>query len=143
VQLNDMLAYKVAMLASDLSDSLAKEYATYQLTMPEWRIVATLGACQEDAQQPYMMTAKAIAAATRLDKVQVSRALDRLVNKGAVLKRMCKEDKRASLIALSSEGVAMYEQITPRVVAWQNRQLKNITDDEYRVFLKVIDALSP
>ena len=85
VQLNDMLAYKVAMLASDLSDSLAREYATYQLTMPEWRIVATLGACQEDAQQPYM-TAKAIAAATRLDKVQVSRALDRLVNKGAVLK---------------------------------------------------------
>ena len=142
MQLNDMLAYKVAMLASNLSDSLAKEYATYQLTMPEWRIVATLGACQKDAQQPYM-TAKAIAAATRLDKVQVSRALDRLVNKGAVLKCMCEEDKRASLIALSSEGVAMYEQITPRVVAWQNRQLKNITDDEYRVFLKVIDALSP
>ena len=30
MQLEDMLAYKVAMLASDLSESLSKEYAEYK-----------------------------------------------------------------------------------------------------------------
>ena len=30
MQLEDMLAYKVAMLASDLSESLSKEYSEYK-----------------------------------------------------------------------------------------------------------------
>ena len=49
MQLEDMLAYKVAMLASDLSESLSKEYASYQLSMPQWRILATLGALHENS----------------------------------------------------------------------------------------------
>lgn len=142
VQLNDMLAYKVAMLASDLSGSLAREYEAYQLTMPEWRVMATLGACLEGSQSKYK-TAKEIAHATRLDKVQVSRAIERLNKNGVVIKRLSKKDKRSSLIALSKDGKAMYEQIIPRVVEWQNKRLENITDDEYRVFLKVIEALTP
>ncbi len=142
MQLNDMLAYKVAMLASDLSSSLAKEYEAYELTMPEWRILATLGASLEHSQQHYK-TAKDIAWATRLDKVQVSRALERLLKKNAVIKQTSPKDKRASLIALSQEGNAMYQKIIPRVIEWQKRRLQNITDDEYCVFLKVIDALTP
>lgn len=142
MQLNDMLAYKVAMLASDLSSSLAKEYEAYELTMPEWRILATLGASLEHSQQ-HSKTAKDIAWATRLDKVQVSRALERLLKKNAVIKQTSPKDKRASLIALSQEGNAMYQKVIPRVIEWQKRCLQNITDDEYRVFLKVIDALTP
>jgi len=142
VQLNDMLAYKVAMLASDLSGSLAREYEAYQLTMPEWRVMATLGACLEDSQNQYK-TAKEIAHATRLDKVQVSRAIERLLKNGVITKRLSQKDKRSSLIALSKDGKAMYGQIIPRVVEWQNKRLENITDDEYRVFLKVIEALTP
>ena len=43
MKLNDMLAYKVAMLSNDLSQSLASIYRPFGLSMPEWRVVATLG----------------------------------------------------------------------------------------------------
>ncbi|OUV44015.1 MAG: MarR family transcriptional regulator, partial [Rhodobacteraceae bacterium TMED111] len=72
-----------------------------------------------------------------------SRAIERLLKNGVITKRLSQKDKRSSLIALSKDGKAMYGQIIPRVVEWQNKRLENITDDEYRVFLKVIDALTP
>jgi len=139
VQLEDMLAYKVAMLASDLSESLSKEYASYQLSMPQWRI---LGALHENSPHS-ALTAKDIAVATRLDKVQVSRALERLVNKDIVHRRVSDSDKRATLVSLSSEGERIYRTLLPKIVRWQNKRLENITDDEYQIFLKVIDALKP
>ncbi|WP_394220757.1 MarR family winged helix-turn-helix transcriptional regulator [Alteromonas gracilis] len=142
MQLEEMLAYKVTMLASDLSESLSKEYAAFQLTMPQWRIVATLGARHEKMRDP-SITAKNIVTATRLDKVQVSRAIERLVKKDMVTKRASKSDKRAFLIRLTTQGEEVYNTILPRVVSWQNNRLKNITKDEYRIFLKVIHALTP
>ncbi|AXT37280.1 MarR family transcriptional regulator [Alteromonas sp. BL110] len=142
MKLEDMLAYKVAMLASDLSESLASEYAEYKLTVPEWRILATLGATG-DSSSKSPLTAKELAAATRLDKVQVSRALERLVKRDAIHKRSCEDDKRATLISLSMEGKAIYRALLPKIVCWQNKRLENITDDEYQIFLKVIDALRP
>ena len=142
MQLEDMLAYKVAMLASDLSESLSKEYAFYQLSMPQWRILATLGALHENLPHS-ALTAKDIAVATRLDKVQVSRALERLVNKEIVHRRVSDSDKRATLVSLSSEGERIYRTLLPKIVRWQNKRLENITDDEYQIFLKVIDTLKP
>ena len=141
MRLEDMLAYKVAMLASDLSESLSKEYAEYKLTKPEWRILATLGG--KESSPKSLLTAKEIAIATRLDKVQVSRALERLVKRDAIVKRVSKRDKRATLISLSVEGERIYRALLPKIVAWQNKRLENITEDEYRIFVKVIDALTP
>lgn len=142
MQLEDMLAYKVAMLASDLSDSLAQEYAAYQLTRSEWRILATLGALGNKSGKT-SLTSKNIATETRLDKVQVSRALERLAKRNAIEKRSSERDKRATLISLSVEGRKIYHALLPKVVCWQNERLKNITEDEYKIFLKVIDALKP
>ena len=142
MQLEDMLAYKVAMLASDLSESLSQEYAEFKLTKPEWRILATLGGRNESAPKS-LLTAKDIATATRLDKVQVSRALERLVKRDAIIKRVCKRDKRATLISLSVEGERIYRALLPKVVRWQKKRLENITEGEYQIFLKVIDALRP
>jgi len=142
LQLEEMLAYKVAMLASDLSESLSKEYAAFHLSMPQWRIMATLGARSEKSRE-HSMTAKDIAGATRLDKVQVSRAVERLVKQGFVKKRASESDKRAFLITLTTDGEEVYNTILPKIVSWQNKRLKNITEVEYQTFLKVIHALTP
>ena len=135
MQLNDMLAYKVSMLSSDLSESLAAVYEPYGLTMPEWRVLATLG-------NTTSLTSKHIAAATRLDKVKTSRALQQLESKQLISRVTSKNDKRAINISLSEEGVRTYNELTPLVAAWQAGKLENITDDEYHIFLKVINGLS-
>lgn len=135
MQLNDMLAYKVAMLSSDLSDSLATVYKSYGLTMPEWRVLATLGNATS-------LTSKYIAVATRLDKVKTSRALQQLASKQLIVRETNENDKRAINISLSAEGVRTYNALTPLVTNWQTDRLENITDDEYHIFLKVINSLS-
>lgn len=130
-----MLAYKVAMLSSDLSDSLATVYKPYGLTMPEWRVLATLGNATS-------LTSKHIAVATRLDKVKTSRALQQLESKHLIVRETSEIDKRAINISLSAEGVRTYNALTPLVAKWQTDRLENITDDEYHIFLKVINSLS-
>lgn len=135
MQLSDMLTYKVAMLSSDLSESLAAVYEPYGLTMPEWRVLATLGNATS-------LTSKYIAAATRLDKVKTSRALRQLEVKRLVKRETDKNDKRAINISLSDEGERTYHALTPLVAKWQADRLENITADEYHIFLKVINGLS-
>ena len=140
MKLEDMLAYKMAMAASDLSESLYNVYASYGLVMPEWRIMATLGHFSPDSK---VMSAKALSQATRLDKVSVSRALKRMEHNGLICKTLSKNDGRFFDVALSPRGEAMYSEIIPKIRLWQQSKLKNITDSEYEIFLKVIDALRP
>ena len=135
MKLNEMLAYKVAMLSNDLSQSLASIYRPFGLSMPEWRVVATLG-------NNNAMLSKNIAVATRLDKVQISRALQQLENKQLVIRMASERDKRAVNVALSEKGKNIFNEITPLVSQWQAEKIKNITADEYNTFLKVMNSLS-
>lgn len=154
MKLNEMLAYKVAMLSSDLSESLYKVYAPYQLTMPQWRILATLGEVGEimpDEQEVIhaknnlprgALTAKHIASATRLDKVQVSRALLTMENNNLIFRSPSEEDRRATEVFLTDEGKVVYQTLVPLVAKWQKEKLAGITETEYETFLKVIAALT-
>lgn len=154
MKLNEMLAYKVAMLSSDLSESLYKVYAPYQLTMPQWRILATLGEEGEimpDEQEVTVaknnlprgvLTAKHIASATRLDKVQVSRALLTMENNNLIFRSPSENDRRATEIFLTDEGKEVYQTLVPLVAKWQKEKLAGITETEYETFLKVIAALT-
>lgn len=154
MKLNEMLAYKVAMLSSDLSDSLYKVYAPYQLTMPQWRILATLGEEGEimpDEQEVTVaknnlprgaLTAKHIASATRLDKVQVSRALLTMENNNLIFRSPSANDRRATEVFLTDEGKEVYQTLVPLVAKWQKEKLAGITETEYETFLKVIAALT-
>ncbi|GEA07736.1 hypothetical protein KUL42_24970 [Alteromonas sp. KUL42] len=172
MKLNEMLAYKVAMLSSDLSESLYKVYAPYQLTMPQWRILATLGEVAEimpneliatefippepssiesDEQEITeaknnlprgALTAKHIAFATRLDKVQVSRALLTMENNNLIFRSPSEEDRRATEVFLTDEGKEVYQTLVPLVAKWQKEKLAGITETEYETFLKVIAALT-
>jgi DNA-binding MarR family transcriptional regulator len=138
LKLNDMLAYKSSRLANMLSASLADAYKDMGITVPQWRILATLGELGE-------LTAKAIALHTHLDKVTVSRAVTLLSEKKLIKRTVSKKDARAVDISLSHEGSTVYKTLIEIVEAWQADTLAklngNISDNEYAVFLKVMDAL--
>jgi DNA-binding MarR family transcriptional regulator len=121
-----------------LSASLADAYKDMGITVPQWRILATLGELGE-------LTAKAIALHTHLDKVTVSRAVTLLSEKKLIKRTVSKKDARAVDISLSHEGSTVYKTLIEIVEAWQADTLAklngNISDNEYAVFLKVMDAL--
>jgi len=133
-----MLAYKSSRLANMLSTSLADAYKDMGITVPQWRVLATLGELGE-------LTAKAIGLHTHLDKVTVSRALTQLSEKKLISRTVSKKDARAVDISLSNEGSAVYKTLIEIVEAWQADTLSklngNISVNEYATFLKVMDAL--
>jgi len=133
-----MLAYKSSRLAKVLSDSLANTYKDMGITVPQWRVIATLGELGK-------LTAKAIAQQTHLDKVTVSRALAMLSEKKLISRTVSNKDARAVDISLSNEGNAVYKTLIDIVEAWQADTLSQLNNDisanEYAIFLKVMDAL--
>lgn len=142
--LDEMLAYRVAMLSGNLSESLYSVYAPYDLTMPQWRIMATLGTLQNKESKKdsiISMTAKQLVKATRLDKVTVTRALQQMERHRLIDKRQDTSDGRAVNVSLSITGQNVYLKILPNVIRWQEEKLASITDSEYQIFLKVIDKL--
>lgn len=142
--LDEMLAYRVAMLSGNLSESLYSVYAPYDLTMPQWRIMATLGTLQNKESKKdsiVSMTAKQLVKATRLDKVTVTRALQQMERHRLIDKRQDTSDGRAVNVSLSTTGQNVYLKILPNVIRWQEEKLASITDSEYQIFLKVIDKL--
>jgi len=148
VTLDEMLAYRVAMLSGNLSESLYSVYAPYDLTMPQWRIMATLGTLHSEVSNKeskkdsiVSMTAKQLVKATRLDKVTVTRALQQMERHRLIDKRQDTSDGRAVNVSLSTTGQNVYLKILPKVIRWQEEKLASITDSEYQIFLKVIDKL--
>ena len=150
--LDEMLAYRVAMLSGNLSESLYSVYAPYDLTMPQWRIMATLGTLHSEESNTesnnesnkdsiVSLTAKQLVKATRLDKVTVTRALQQMERHRLIDKRQDTSDGRAVNVSLSTTGQNVYLKILPNVIRWQEEKLASITDSEYQIFLKVIDKL--
>src|SRR5690606_41923480 len=86
--LEDFLPYRLSILSNRVSRAIAARYAkTFDLTIPEWRIIAVLG------RRPGL-TAKEVAEATEMDKVAVSRAVSRLVASRRVAARADAADAR-------------------------------------------------
>ncbi len=133
MELGQFLPYRLSVLSHHVSQSIAVIYASrFHISIQEWRIIANLG-----NRQP--LSANEIGGHVNLDKVQMSRALTRLLKKGLILRSVDKIDKRKASLKLSVRGLRLYEQIVP-VALQREQQLLAVLDTEERAQLEVILA---
>ena len=105
--------YRLSVTAECISRVFSESYEErFGLTIPEWRVMAVLG---ESAPRP----TQAVIEATEMDRVKVSRAVTRLVDKGLVTRRTAPEDQRSQILSLSRKGSQLYRQIVPLAHALQ------------------------
>lgn len=124
LQLERFLPYRLSVLSNRISRAIAARYAeAFDLTIPEWRVMAVLG------RSPGI-TAKAIAEATEMDKVAVSRAIARLAQARRVLTKTDAEDARRQLLSLSSQGEALYARIAPMALQAEEHLLAALSSSE-------------
>jgi DNA-binding MarR family transcriptional regulator len=129
--LEDFLPYRLSILSNRVSRAIARRYAkTFDLTIPEWRIIAVLG------RRPGL-TAKEVAEATEMDKVAVSRAVARLVAARRVAARADLEDARRQMLALTPQGESVHARIAPIALA-SERGLLSALDARERAQLDVL-----
>jgi DNA-binding MarR family transcriptional regulator len=121
--LETFLPYRLNRLAELVSHALSRIYAEqYEISIPEWRIVATLG-------QFHTMTARDIGKHSKMNKTKVSRATASLEAKDIIRRAPNPEDMREAFLALSPAGRKMYSAIVPDALEF-NASLLSILNRE-------------
>ena len=135
LRLERFLPYRLSILANRISSTLARAYAeTFDLTIPEWRVMAVLGRFAP-------LTANAICEATQMDKVTVSRAAIALVDRGLVLRSANPDDQRSHLLSLSAEGQALYEAVAPKALALEAAIFGGFSREEMAQFAAMLERI--
>lgn len=133
--LEDFLPYRLSILSNRVSRAIAARYAkTFDLTIPEWRIIAVLG------RRPGL-TAKEVAEATEMDKVAVSRAASKLVESKRVVARADREDARRQILSLTTQGESVHARIAPIALASEQKLLASLTAREREHLDALLDRL--
>jgi len=135
LDMDHFFPYKLTQLQSSVSDSIAEIYTGhFELTRHEWRILAVLGTGKA-------LSAKHIGSMINLEKMQTSRALAKMICKALIMKVEDKSDKRSSLLTLTSEGLGVYQQLAPMVLAREQDLLSILSDDERGQLKQIMDKL--
>jgi DNA-binding MarR family transcriptional regulator len=133
--LEDFLPYRLSILSNRVSRAIAARYADqFDLTIPEWRIIAVLG------RQPGL-TAKEVAEATEMDKVAVSRAVARLTVKKRIAAESDPADARRQMLSLTANGNTLHAKIAPVALACEARLLNALNANERANLDQLIDRL--
>jgi len=133
--LEDFLPYRLSILSNRVSRAIAKRYAkTFDLTIPEWRIIAVLG------RRP-RLTAKEIAEATEMDKVAVSRAVARLVAARRVRASADAADARRQRLTLTRDGEDVHARIAPIALASEQKLLSALGSREREQLDNLLERL--
>lgn len=135
LDLRSFLPYRLSILQLAVSRSLARIYATqFNLSRYEWRALAVLA-------QEAPLTAVALAERTSMDKVQVSRAVARLIAAGRVARETDPKDRRRAPLRLTPAGRALYRRIVPLAKARERQLTSALTPAEQRALDRIIEKL--
>ena len=136
LDLEHFLPYRLSVLSNRISSAIAREYsARFALTVTEWRVMAVLG------RYPGL-SANQVSQRTAMDKVAVSRAVARLLERGFIKRETHGDDRRRSVLALSAAGFEVYETIAPMVIEMERRLMSALTEDEEQVLERLITRLA-
>lgn len=133
--LQKFLPYRLSALTNRISQSLAVKYSKrFGINVHEWRVLAVLG--EEDA-----LSAVAITNRIAMDKVAVSRAVKRLIDKNLVIKNIDSDDQRIHELALTEMGINMYQQLVPIALEHEKIMTDKLTYKERIDLLKLLSKL--
>jgi DNA-binding MarR family transcriptional regulator len=111
--LETFLPYRLNRISAAISRNFRAVYGKHHdLTVPEWRVLATLGEFDT-------MTAKAIGAHSSMHKTKVSRAVSALEERRWLTRKARAEDRREEILMLTPLGRRVYADIIPRALAFE------------------------
>lgn len=133
--LEEFLPYRLSVLSNRVSDAFARLYETrFGITIPEWRVIANVGRFGP-------ISANGVCERSAMDKVTVSRAVQRLVDKGFLDRRTDAHDRRRSSLTLSPAGAAIYAEIVPLALQIQAALVADLDEDERRALDLLMNKL--
>ncbi len=134
--LAEFLPYQLSVASNAVSQLIAQEYqARFDLTIPEWRLIAVLG-------QGTPHTQTALVAATRMDKVTVSRATKALVERGLMRREPSISDGRSHHLRLSKVGQSLYADVVPAALRIEQQILAALPNGAWANVARILENLT-
>ena len=128
--------YRLAIAAENFSRNLLDVYGReFGLSREEWRLIYLLAREEQ-------ITSLELSNRTTLDRVQVSRASQRLEDKGLITRSVAPEDRRLKLYACTDQGRALFQAIFPKVQARTKEVLDRMTPEGRTALNDGLKALS-
>ena len=135
LSLSTFLPYRLNVVAAVVSEGLARRYGhRFGITIPEWRILATLG-------EAGSVTATAIALQTHMGKVKVSRAAASLEARGLIRRNSNPQDMREAFLLFTPAGEAVYNDIVPLALDYVGQLTGRLSEAEKTALDETMDAL--
>ena len=120
LQLEAFLPYRLNRIGAAVSQDFRSVYGPHHdLTIPEWRVLATLGQFEQ-------MSAKAIGQHSAMHKTKVSRAVRALEERRWLKRSVSTADRREEILSLTALGRKAYQQIVPKALAFERRILDEL-----------------
>jgi len=133
--LERFLPYRLSILSNRISEIIAKTYRDkFALSITEWRIMAVLGEFPGSS-------ADEVSAKIQIEKSIISRALQKLLARHLVSRKVDAADRRRQNLVLTKTGLEIYQQVVPVSYNYQDLLQDCFSDSERDVFNALIDRL--
>jgi len=135
LDLKKFLPYRLSVLEQRISKTIAQKYTKqFGLSRIEWRVMSTLAMFEG-------ISAKQICQFTRMEKMQVSRAINGLTQKQLINQKVSPNDQRINLLTLTGKGLSIYQLIVPLVVEEEKKIFEPFNEKELQQFHQLINKL--
>jgi len=132
--LQSFFPYLVRVYYRAVSKSVARIYESrYGLTVSEWRTMAVLGT--------NTLSAGEIVERSSMDKVNVSRAIQRLRARGFLRRDIDGDDRRRAMVRLTDMGTTAFADLIPEVNALVDDILMGFTSEERLLLIGLMDRV--
>ncbi|UYN99037.1 MAG: MarR family transcriptional regulator [Devosia sp.] len=136
VTLDDFFPYQLAVAAEGFSRLLVEVYGRqYGLSREEWRLLFLLAEEKE-------VSSSELSRRTTLDAVQVSRASQRLQDKGLITRSVPAEDRRLRVYKCTKRGRSLFAEALPEVNARAKLILAELSEHEHEALRTGLAALT-
>ena len=125
----DLPAY-VADLVRAVIRGMENEMAPYYITSLEYGVL-------KDCMDKGECTATELAAKLPVDASRISRIVNALVERGLLIRRRLRDDRRVVMLRLSDEGSELTSTLNQRMQAYNARLMENVAEEELSVFASV------
>ncbi len=135
MQLDSFFPYRLAVASEAFSRKLTEVYQReFGLSREEWRLLFLLANAK-------CLTSLELTQRTTLDKVQVSRAAQKLDDKGLITRAISEEDRRIRVYHCTPEGHRQFETLLPQVEARAQGMLNSMSAEDRAALDRGVTAL--
>lgn len=135
--LEDFLTFRLSALTHALQTQVTRHYIAPAscVGLTQWRLMGQI-------QRHGELHASALSRLSLMDKAQISRALQPLLDAGWVLRRADPAHARRHLLRLSEAGQAVFDEVLAKARPYQAALLNALTGEERATLDRIFDKLT-